>query len=167
MGASIPHCEMPPAKRGHGLPSESAQGAIENGGALALEEAELANRRGDGDRGAGAFGQQEFRCLLLEVIADRGEDAGDGDGCDPARADVGADALDLGRIEARDGGAVEVDAPLSEVAVLAHHPAQVVGPVDHGRQTLRGRQAQANDRGGRETASLDDGIGEMGGADHH
>ena len=73
---------------------------------------------------------------------------------------------DLIRIERRDLAPVELVTPVTEVGVAPEHLGQIVGPVDHRWQRQGRRQSQSH-RGGRfQPLALDDGIREVGRADH-
>ncbi len=109
---------------------------------------------------------EDTRGFALGLIAHRREHADDGYGIDAARADVGADPGDVRGIQRSDERAVEIEAARRLIDVLADRGAQILRPVDHGRQAAIGGQRQTHNRGLGEVAALDDGIGELGRADH-
>jgi hypothetical protein len=57
--------------------------------------------------------------------------------------------------------------PRGEIRMFADGSLEIGRPIHHGKETLRGRQAQPHDRGRRQLTALDDGIREMRRADHH
>ena len=74
--------------------------------------------------------------------------------------------VDLGIFQGRNGKAVVGAAAVNHVNIAAELLCNVLGPVDHRRYEFAGWQRNANDRGRRQFASLDHGVGKLCGADH-
>ncbi len=116
---------------------------------------------------AGRCGRDDLAGLTLDLGIDRAEHRTDRDGADLLLGDVPGDLAQFVAIERRDRAAVKFVAAMSEVEMAADRVAQIGRPIDHGRQSLRRRQAEPDRRGRRKIAPLHDGVGEMGRPKRH
>jgi hypothetical protein len=109
----------------------------------------------------------DLRRLLFHRRVDRREDGGDGDRGDPLLPDLRRDPLQLLGIERRDLASVEFVPAVDEVGVAAERVRQIVRPIDEGGERRGSGESQPDRRRRLQPPPLDDGVGEVGGADHH
>ena len=71
------------------------------------------------------------------------------------------------RVEGHDGPAIVLVAAAEHEDLAPDERGEVAGPIDEGRKGGAGGEPDADGGDGRQIAALNDGVGEVGGADHH
>ena len=140
---------------------------VEQRRVLALEEAEAAEAVGERDGDARALLAEDLRRLLLARRVQRGEDRGDADRGDPRLADAARRGSHAARIERDEGPAVVLVAALQHHDLAADDRREILGPVAEGLEGGARGKPDADRGDARQLAVLDDGVGEVRGAEHH
>ena len=166
-GASTLSSLQRPPERGHDGEGEIDQAGVHHGGVLALEKADapdlVRQRQPDarhlfGDDGRGA---------LLHLGGHRREHRADRRRCDVLLLELAGHVAHADLVERRDLAPVELIAAAQHVAMAADGGRQIVRPIGQRRQRPRRRKTEADRRHRNQTPPLDDGVGEVRGADHH
>ena len=84
------------------------------------------------------------RGLLFKGGVDRRKDRGDSNRLDPLGVDFRRNPANFRRVKGGDFAAIKLVTAVGQVIVAPHHLGQIIGPIDHGRQTDRGWQAQTD-----------------------
>ena len=143
------------------------QRRIQNGGVLALHQTQAPKALRTGDVRIRNRLFQARRHDLFRFSIHRRKGRCDGKILQPLRFGICDGLVDLILVQVRDGPAIIEITAMQRIGVPPDRISNIVRPVDHWRQAPTRRQAEAKDAGLGQLPTLDDGIGELRGADHH
>ncbi len=110
---------------------------------------------------------QHRRRFLLDVRAQRGEGGGQHQRLGAALADRCADPFELAHIQSAVGVAVEQRAAVGQEDLPIDRLAQLRRPAQQRRHAVAARQGQAHHRDPRQVPAFEEGVEQLGGAQHH